>query len=632
MFNTILDIDYIVAALIILIALYVFSKGKYSTVTEANRIFYRMVLCAIVTSIGNLLMNYAATYMYIFSPMAYLLFRMWFNIGTCGISYLGYKYTRMYQNEKKTIILSVSDISVNSVFLIYALLSVVNIFTGIISYVDETGIIHGPLFNITMVMPLLIFIFAFIVLLLNKEDYTRKQLYSILIYFSITFAFVFIELITNNRAPLTMFGVAISLIVIQQSLVSPETLRLAKSLEEAQDAKKEADAANLAKSAFLARMTHDIRTPLNAVIGFNTIIYNESKDKNIKQYASDAKMAGENLLSLINDILDLSKIESGKLELINDEYSFAELVREEYLLFSFKTEEKGLKLVFDVDSSIPSKLIGDEIRIKQIITNLLSNAVKYTETGTITFKVTNKNSEDINENQASISFEVSDTGIGIRPEDISTLFEAFERIDEKRNHKIEGTGLGINICVSLLSMMGSKLMVESEYGQGSKFSFNLVEQVVDATPIGQFDTKKDSQRNETNIALSVSPGTKILVVDDTKINLKVLKGLLTNTKMQVDIAESGKVAIELTLANKYDLIFMDHLMPEMDGIEAMKLIRAQDNGKNHDTAIIALTANAIKGAYEEYMELGFDDVIFKPVRLSELDEVLKKYLNANENV
>lgn len=635
MFNLSLDIDYIIAAFVILTVLYTITKNKYSGVTLANRIFYQMVLCSIITCIFNILMNISVTYYNYFHSFGYMLFRLLFNCGTSTITVLGYKYARMYQNGRKQISNTLSDIITIVLYVSYIILSVINMFTGIIASIDDTGIHHGPLFLLNTIIPALIFVMVLFIIYLNKSDYNKIQRRSIAIYFLLTFLFVGIELATNNVAPLTMFGVAISLIVIQQSLISPEYIKLEKSLADSEAAKKlaleaqaDAEEANNAKSSFLARMSHEIRTPLNAVIGFNSIIAKETTDESIKNYSNDAKIAGENLLSLINDILDLSKIESGKLTLIDGDYSFSKLIFEEYLLFSLKAQEKGLELNFDIDKNIPTGLYGDDIRIKQIITNILSNAIKYTPHGSVSLKASLVSTD---QNNASVHIEISDTGMGIKEEDLGKLFDAFERIEEKRNRKIEGTGLGVNICASLLSMMGSKLIVDSVYGSGSTFSFTLNQKITDPTPVGPFnpnasftDIEGDGTKDDNE--LSEYPNAHILVVDDTALNLKVIKGLLKKSKITIDTASSASTALSLTLVNKYDLIFMDHIMPETDGIEAMNQIRAQKDGLNTETTIVVLTANAIKGAYEEYIGYGFADALFKPVKLNELNKILNKYL------
>lgn len=626
------NIDFVIAALAILFTLYVVSKKKFSGITEANSIFYQMLLCAIITCAMDILMNIAVSYPDMVPTFVYMLFRLLFNCGTSMIAYLGYKYTRMYQFENKSRRLHILDMITKIIFVSYVILSVVNIFTGIISYIDADGTYHqGPLFIVNTIAPALIFAMVLVVLAISRDEYTKNQRNSIVAYFAITFIFVILELLSGNKILLTLFGIALSLSVIQQSLVTPEFLELEAALEEqkkiskeAKEAREEAEEANKAKSSFLARMSHEIRTPLNAVIGFNSIIMKESVDEGIKGYAKDAKLAGENLLSLINDILDLSKIESGKLTLIEEEYDTAKLIKEEYLLFDLKAREKGLKLIFDIDENIPGKLFGDYIRIKQIITNILSNSIKYTHTGEIRFsaKCLSKGN-----NIAEIRFAISDTGVGIKEEDLAKLFEAFERIEEKKNRNIEGTGLGVNICVQLLDMMGSNLKVDSVYGQGSTFSFVLKQRIINDDPMGDFRALNiDDAQEKGERELINAPESRILVVDDTLINLKVFKGLLKATNIKIDEVGSGIGALELTANIKYDLIFMDHLMPEMDGIEAMRLIKEQVNGKNTDTPIIALTANAVKGAYDEYKAYGFNDAVFKPVKLKEINDKLWEYL------
>lgn len=632
MFQFTNNIDFVIAALVILFTLYVVSIKKFYGITEANKIFYQLLLCAIVTCIIDILMNVVVSYPDIVPTFIYMLLRLLFNCGTSMIAYLGYRYARMYQIGNKSCRLHILDMITRVIFVLYVVLSVVNIFTGIISHIDADGIYHqGPLFIINTVAPALIFAMVLVVLAISRNEYTKKQRNSIIAYFAITFVFVTLEQLSGNRILLTLFGIALALIVIQQSLVTPEFLELEASLEEqkriskeAKEAREEAEEANKAKSSFLAHMSHEIRTPLNAVIGFNSIIMKESVDDGIKGYAKDAKLAGENLLSLINDILDLSKIESGKLTLIDDEYRTAKLVKEEYLLFELKAQEKGLKLIFDVDENIPSELYGDHIRIKQIITNILSNSIKYTQSGEIRFSAKCISKSD---DKADIKFEISDTGMGIKEEDLSKLFEAFERIEEKRNRNIEGTGLGVSICVQLLNMMGSSLIVDSVYGEGSTFSFVITQKIINDVPMGDFNALNiDDAEDENEKPLINSPESRILVVDDTIVNLKVFKGLLKGTNIKIDEANSGKKALELTSEIKYDLIFMDHLMPEMDGIETMKCIKGQTNGKNNNTPLIALTANAIKGAYEEYKAYGFEDAVFKPINLSEVNEKLWEYL------
>lgn len=400
-----------------------------------------------------------------------------------------------------------------------------------------------------------------------------------------------------------------------------------KELEEQQvkliEAVESANRANHAKSDFLAKMSHEIRTPMNAIMGMNEIIKKTASDEMIRGYASDAYNAALGLLGTINEILDFSKIESGKMELVKGYYSTVNFLDGIYNLFALRAEDKGLALVFDIDSSLPVEMYGDELRMRQILVNLMSNAVKYTETGTVTFRM---KCMDNGDDFAMIRYEVTDTGRGIKPEDMQTLFEAFGRIEEQRDRSIEGTGLGMNITTRLLEMMESKLDVESEYGKGSTFSFTVKQGTRSKEQIGVFHAGMDEQDNTEGEPMYVNPRGVVLVVDDNVVNLKVIAALLKETGMKIVPVVSGEVALKTTLQKRFDLIFMDHYMPGMDGIETFKRLREQEGGLNRETPVVALTANAIKGADEEYRAMGFDDVVYKPTTQQELNAVLWKLL------
>ena len=365
-------------------------------------------------------------------------------------------------------------------------------------------------------------------------------------------------------------------------------------------------AASEAKSAFLSNMSHEIRTPITAVLGMNEMILRECDDPSIISYANNIKSAGTSLLVLINDILDFSKIESGKMDIIPVEYETRSLLNDLKNLITPKADAKELKFIMDIDPELPAALFGDEIRIKQVITNLLTNAVKYTEKGSVTLKVGfsgNKGAGDT----IGLKVSVTDTGMGVKKEDMEKLFAQFVRLDEKRNRNIEGTGLGLNITSNLLNMMGGELNVESEYGKGSVFSFEIKQPVRNWTPIGDYEKATDTDASkEKYVPKFVAPGAHVLMVDDTPINIVVFKGLLKKTEIKVDSATGGQECIELAIKNKYDIIFLDHMMPVMDGIETLKELREKyPDNPNADTPIVCLTANAISGAKDTYMEAGF---------------------------
>ena len=395
-------------------------------------------------------------------------------------------------------------------------------------------------------------------------------------------------------------------------------------IEQLKEEKELADRANRAKSTFLASMSHEIRTPIHAVVGMSEMILRESKEDEILSYAGDIHSAAGSLLSIVNGILDFSKIESGRMEILPVSYQLSSLIHDIYLLIADRAEKKNLMLQVHVDESLPSTLYGDDIRLKQIVTNLLTNAVKYTESGSVTLDITGT----VQNETCELLVQVKDTGIGIREEDIRKLFQAFERIEEKRNRTIEGTGLGINITQQLLILMGSTLHVESVYGEGSCFSFCLKQKVIQREPVGNLEERlQNEKRQEVHRAGFRAPDVHVLVTDDIEMNRRVFRGLLKQTDILVVEAASGQESLTKAREEKYDLIFMDNMMPDMDGIETMQRLRADVWGKNTKTPIIMLTANAIAGAKEEYERAGFDGYLSKPIDPKKLEAIICQFLS-----
>lgn len=392
------------------------------------------------------------------------------------------------------------------------------------------------------------------------------------------------------------------------------------------DARKEAVMANQAKGNFLAQMSHEIRTPINAILGMDEMILRECSEWHVLEYAEDIKGAGELLLSLVNEILDLSKIESGKMEIIEVEYNMSALITDLANMISIKAQSEGLEFKVNIDKSLPAFLIGDDVRIRQILTNLLTNAVKYTHEGTVELTI----SGEVREQIAFLRFAVKDTGIGIKEKDISNLFVEYKRIEEGTNRYVEGTGLGLNITMRLLEMMGSKLQVTSTYGVGSEFYFDLQQQIADTCSVATIE-KQAKQHEERRKQTSgfTAPDARLLVVDDNKMNRKVFVSLLKNTQIQIDEAESGYECIEKMKHTCYDIVFLDHMMPELDGVETLKQLKQLEEYPCKDTPVIALTANAIVGAKKQYMKDGFDDFLSKPIVYKELEELIIKFLKRN---
>ena len=402
-----------------------------------------------------------------------------------------------------------------------------------------------------------------------------------------------------------------------------QNVQLALAKKEADAAKQDAMAANEAKGKFLAHMSHEIRTPINAVLGMDEMILRETKDPTIKEYAMDIYLAGQTLLSLINDILDFSKIDSGKMEIVPVDYDTSSLIHDLTSMTSQRIKDKNIRFEVEIDHEIPSRLYGDDVRIRQILTNILTNAVKYTAEGTIWLRIRNHTTEDT----AVLSIEVEDTGIGIKEEDLPKLSAEFERIEEDRNRNIEGTGLGMNITTRLLALLGSRLHVESTYGKGSKFYFTLKQKIMDPTPIGNFESRIHQITENYNYRTALcAPDASILVVDDNAVNRKVLRSLLKETQIQITDAESGMKCLELVEKKHFDLIFLDHMMPEMDGVETLHRIRKLPACPCHNTPIVVLTANAVSGAKEKYFAEGFDGFLSKPIVPEKLENMIQQML------
>lgn len=398
--------------------------------------------------------------------------------------------------------------------------------------------------------------------------------------------------------------------------------------------KENAESASKAKSIFLANMSHEIRTPINGILGMDSMLLKECKDESLRDYALNIQSAGQTLLSLINDILDISKIESGKMEILPVTYSVFTVLNDCYNMVAIRAHDKNLELVMDISPDIPRSLFGDEVRIRQVVNNLLSNAVKYTNEGSITLSVrSEKLSVDPiqggNSKQVKLFIQVKDTGIGIREKDREKLFNDFVRLDEKRNRNIEGTGLGLNLTKQLLDMMGGSIEVESTYGEGSVFTVCLLQQVSDEKPLGDFEKLYKQHVNVVDAAHErfEAPEAKILVVDDVQMNLKVFAGLLKDTKIQIDTAMNGAEALELIQGKHYDVIFLDHMMPVMDGVEAFRRMKLLEKNPNAITPVVMLTANAVSDARNGYMDEGFSDYMAKPIREEVLLSTLKKFLS-----
>lgn len=408
-------------------------------------------------------------------------------------------------------------------------------------------------------------------------------------------------------------------------LLAMAVIKTGQDMLQSEKKKQQAIASREAQALFLANMSHEIRTPINIIIGMNEMILRENDNPAVSNYSHNIENASNMLLGLVNDVLDFTKIESGRMEIVPKTYSLADLLQDGVLIINARVEGKPVSVQIDIDEKLPVKLYGDAIRIRQIMTNLLSNAAKYTSEGRITLKAY---SESIDEESILFCFSVIDTGMGIKKEDLPTIFDSFKRMDLEKNRNIQGTGLGLNIVKQLVEQMNGSIEVESEYEKGSVFTVKIPQKVIDKAPIGNLEAanRKKREQEETEQKIFTAPEANVLVVDDNQMNLTIMRGLLKRTKIKVDLATSGKQCLELTKKKKYDIILMDHMMPDLDGVETLHIMRNEEDNLNKDGIVIILTANAIAGGREMYLDYGFNDYVTKPIEPNKLEELLREYL------
>ena len=392
--------------------------------------------------------------------------------------------------------------------------------------------------------------------------------------------------------------------------------------------KKEIEDLHQAQKRFFSSMSHEIRTPLNAIIGLNEMTLREDISDEVKENSLNIEVASKILMHTINEILDISRLETGSMVILNRNYHTTSMLSDIVSMIRLRAQEKGLQFSIQADPMLPSMLCGDEIRIKQVLLNVITNAVKYTHKGSVTLAISGKKEET---GSFIVIYDVTDTGIGIREEDIPYLFSAFQRVDEQSTHTIEGTGLGLSIVKQLLDMMGGSVTVTSKYGKGSTFHIEIPQEIADETPVGEIElTKPQESKSPQQKSEFTAPEVKILAVDDTPMNLMVVKKLLRSTKAIVETAASGAEALQKTADTHYDLILMDHQMPEMDGTECLHRIREQEEGKCRESKIVCLTANAGADLEKQYQQEGFDGYLVKPIRGKTLEDEIARLCVQNQ--
>lgn len=635
------NICFELSAVVFLGVMLAFLWMQYSNTNESTKQFKVLVACVILANLLDIIsaitisysknvpiwLNRAINVCYFYSDVLLLL------------QYMRYIRTFIYKGMGKI------NLIVNKVlFFAYTLLLMINLFVGIVFDFDNDGkYVHGPLYYSVYALSFYFIINSLYLGFKNKRNITSRQFVSIIFFTFVEIIGSAIQILILPTVLINIFAGSVAMIVIMLGLETPDFRRLeiameqlrassemlAKSKAEAEQAKEEAENANQAKSTFLASMSHEIRTPINGVLGMNAIIMKETNDPKILEYSKSIDSAGNGLLSIINDILDISKIEAGKMEIVPVEYELSNVLSTCYNMVFMRATDKNLELMFENNPTIPNRLVGDEVRIRQIIVNLLTNAIKYTEKGMVFLTA---DWEHLDDENMMLIISVKDTGIGIKKDDLDKLFDSFTRLDSVKNRNIEGTGLGLQITRQFIDMMGGTIEVSSVYGKGSEFTAKIPQKIAsDEKELGDYTTYSHVVTEEADLRKVDKfkcPDGRILVVDDVEMNIKVIKGLLKDTELIIDSATSGEDCLDMIRQHKYDVIFLDHLMPGMDGIETLeKMMDVEVYDKS--TPVVMLTANAFTGAKEDYVKKGFSDYLSKPVKEDELRSALRCYLPKN---
>ena len=611
-FNNMSEIFMEIAVLPFLFVLSAFLGGRMATKSEINRRFFLLVISTLAASVFEIILELTTdiSRLTVWTKLFYAVI----NINAyCLMCYVA-AYTR-----------TISKRFVEFHFFVLVI-SVIMLF--VLSDRGHVYMIFSPGFAVIFVVE------GFVLQLVYQKYYGNGQFIVMNLLFMLLIDSFLVQYLFNQNMPLVYTIATIMLVFTFFYLEAPTYRRLISAQHETEDERRRAEAsmtraaaANRAKSNFLASTSHEIRTPMNAILGINDMILSEAKDAETLHASSDIKTAGEHLLNIVNNILDISKIEAGKMDLYESDYHLWELLKEcEKYVIDATSGKPSVKFILSAERSMPEHLHGDVLRLKQVLTNLLGNSAKYTEQGNIVLSVSGGKISGAADG-VMLNFIVEDTGMGMKPYDTERIFEPFERANVTETRHISGAGLGLSLVKNIINIMKGHIELESEYGKGTRITFNIPQRIVlgDDMTIDEYEEFMSTAPIEggDDNEPSVWPDAKILVVDDTPVNLVVAKGMLKESMAHIETAESGEDALELIKANHYDIVFLDHKMPGMDGPETLRKAKPFAEG----TAFVALTANTGGNIRDEYIAMGFDDYLPKPFKSLEMMKVLKEFLN-----
>jgi signal transduction histidine kinase/CheY-like chemotaxis protein len=621
------NIDFEICALFIIIIVIVEHIKNYSNEIELHKRFRILLFSVLMLIISNIASAVAISY-----AQKTLI---WTNAFLNGLNYVcvafsGYQYTKYVNAIMNGGKYKHSFVSCYNTALIWVFIasSVVNLYYGFYFTFDHAnGYLHGPLYRLQMYVSYYYVLCVAVMLLRRIRIMKIREIASVGSYVFLLVVCCTLQIYVMPKFYITGFATALTVMIMLFLLETPDYQKLLKTMDALEKSRKSEALANRSKTFFLANMSHEIRTPLNAIMGNVEMISNKAKDGEVLKYANDIERASKSLLTIIGNILDYTMLESSsEIDLVERPYKLSDMVDEILSAVNEYAEDNQTKMVIKVDPKLPNYLYGDKDKLVRCVINILNNAFKFTKHGIVSFTVTGINDKG----KVELVISVKDTGIGIKEEDLKRLFSEFDRLDLRKNRNVQGVGLGLAISKLLISRMGGNIQVESVYGKGSEFTVRISQTKRTEVEIGQFLWEKERQlrqKEEAEIKNFVAEEAKILIVDDNKMNLIVAQRLLQmNHQVKVSLCESGQEMLDIIQTEKFDLVLLDHMMPEMDGVEAFHRMKDDTSHVNQKTPVVVLTANAVAGAREEYLKEGFSDYVSKPINPTILASVLEKFI------